>query len=314
MSLRTKLIRLAATRPDLRPQLLPLLKLGASERELLRPLDEFVERVGRVPGVTRAVLDDWATSSHSPTFIAAEATVYVYVDPKVSGRATNALKAVAARLEKEFNARWERESEQSGRIHHISSIDFWSPRADQGGPDVVPTRDNPREMGWERGQGREDELKRRLMDFYKRHPYTLNVSFTSDLLVPKSTSIWDDEAWEASGGRSHQATTKVALSQVGQVIVEQMGGVRRLSLMLGIGTGPSYQFYDVPQGVGFAWPNKQRSRGNCVEVRLDPDDTYTVTFYNLAGGEKKKVKELDDIYADQLVEVFEAQTGWHLRL
>lgn len=390
MSLCAKLVRLAHARDDLRPHLLPLLRMAASEKDLLAPVYDLAARLAQVPGVRSANVDDWATSSHTPTFIAADVTVYVYVDPKLGGRATNTLKGLVRRLEKEFNQKWEKESAKTGRLNHISSIEFWSPRGDQGGPDALPTRSNPREMGWEPGPGRDDELRRRREEFYRRNPYTLTVSFYSDLVRPASTSIWDDDAWESSGGRSvgpyaqraaassyrgdpywmnarypgvaddgtpvrrgdrvlywprtktimvgekaeaawrkfqsevededfynsrYASTGKVALSQVATVILQQMGGVRRLAAMLGIGSGPAYQFYDLPggQGVGFVWPNKQRSKGNCVEVKL-VNDTYTVSFFNWAGADKKKVKEYDDIYADQLVGIFEDQTGWRIRL
>ncbi len=109
---------------------------------------------------------------------------------------------------------------------------------------------------------------------------------------------------------------KVALSQVSKIILEQMGGARKIAMMLGIGSGPGYIFYDLPgnKGVGFSWPNRQRSKGNNVEIMLMPDDTYKMTFFNVSGADKKLVKKLDGIYADQLVELFEGQTGWYLRL
>lgn len=101
-------------------------------------------------------------------------------------------------------------------------------------------------------------------------------------------------------------------SEVGEIILQQMGGKRRLMMMLGIKT----PFYGLGggQGVGFMWPNRERSKGNVVEVELQPSDTYQVRFYNLAGTTKKLVKQFDDIYAEDLVGVFERQTGWYLRI
>jgi hypothetical protein len=109
---------------------------------------------------------------------------------------------------------------------------------------------------------------------------------------------------------------KVALSQVAKIILEQMGGARKIAVMLGIGSGPGYYFYDLPgnKGVGFSWPNRQRSKGNNVEIMLMPDDTYKMTFFNVSGADKKQVKKLDGIYADSLVDAFQSQTGWYLTL
>lgn len=104
-------------------------------------------------------------------------------------------------------------------------------------------------------------------------------------------------------GQSKQA------SQVGQTILQQMGGWRRLSMMLGAN---GVQFY--PNGVRFGWPSKQPSKGNEVKITLTPDDTYTVEFNMWRAGQSKPVKKYTDIYADNLVDLFERQTGYYLRL
>lgn len=111
----------------------------------------------------------------------------------------------------------------------------------------------------------------------------------------------------ASGLRELAAALKTA--DVGRIILDQMGGARRLAMMLGI-----KKFQTLPRGVGFQWPNKQRSRGNYVEIILQPSDTYDMTFFNLSARGKRPVKKFNDVYADQLVELFEGQTGWHLRM
>lgn len=99
------------------------------------------------------------------------------------------------------------------------------------------------------------------------------------------------------------------LSEVGQIILDQMGGYRRLMLMLGV-----KQFISLPNGVKFMWPNRERSKGNMVQIILDPSDTYTVTFFNVGRGQAKKIKEIDNVYAEDLVRIFERQTGWYLRM
>ena len=44
----------------------------------------------------------------------------------------------------------------------------------------------------------------------------------------------------------------------------------------------------------------------CVDVRLDPSDTYTMTFY---GRGYRVVATRDDVYAEDLRRIFEDQTG-----
>lgn len=98
-------------------------------------------------------------------------------------------------------------------------------------------------------------------------------------------------------------------SQIGHTILQQMGGGGKIAAMLGV-----KKFILLPNGVKFQWPNKQRTRGNLVEILLDPDDTYTMNFYNASGSGAKLVKEYKMVYADQLKKIFETQTGWFLSL
>jgi len=98
-------------------------------------------------------------------------------------------------------------------------------------------------------------------------------------------------------------------NQIAQTILEQMGGQRRLTTMLG-----AKNFIALPNGVSFRWPNRQRSKGNMVKVILRGDDTYDMQFLNAAKYDAKVVKEHKGIYVDQLVDLFEKQTGWYLRL
>jgi len=103
-------------------------------------------------------------------------------------------------------------------------------------------------------------------------------------------------------------------SQVGKTILHQMGGSGAIVAML----GGSYTY--LSKGVGIRWPNKQRSKGNYVEIVLTPADEYDVTFYNMKGtmkywhpeNSKKAVKRYKGLMFDQLREIFYKQTGWTL--
>jgi hypothetical protein len=106
---------------------------------------------------------------------------------------------------------------------------------------------------------------------------------------------------------ARKVASRYKTADVTKTIIQQMGG-GRLKMMLGA------NLIRITNGLGIKWPNKQRSKGNYVEVVLRGDDTYDMTFYNLSVRGKKKVKAFNGVYADQLVELFEKQTGWYLRL
>ena len=87
-----------------------------------------------------------------------------------------------------------------------------------------------------------------------------------------------------------------------------MGGARRLKVMVGL-----QQYGWLPKGVYIKWAAGKRSKGNYLEVTLRSDDTYDMTFYNVTIKAKKPVKSYSGVYADQLVALFEKQTGLYLR-
>lgn len=104
--------------------------------------------------------------------------------------------------------------------------------------------------------------------------------------------------------------TRAGLGEsVGSVILQQLGGAGRVQAMLG---AKNISLSD--NGVSFRWPNKERSKGNAVRITLDPSDTYTMEFLNISGSNVKTVKKYTDVYNDQLVDIFEKQTGWYLSL
>jgi hypothetical protein len=100
----------------------------------------------------------------------------------------------------------------------------------------------------------------------------------------------------------------MALGAIGKTILDQMGG-RRMLMMIG-----ASQVIDLAKGIGIKWPNRQRSKGNYVTVTLRGDDTYDMEFFNVSLRGKKSVKKHSGVYADQLVELFEGQTGWYMRM
>ncbi len=117
-------------------------------------------------------------------------------------------------------------------------------------------------------------------------------------------SLTIDSPYATYGGMTTES------SDVADTIAKQMGGVGRIRLMLGRTT----KVMALENGLSIKWPNKERSRGNYVEVVLRPDDTYDMTFFNLSGASKKEVKKYEMIYFDQLTKLFRDHTGWALTL
>jgi hypothetical protein len=94
---------------------------------------------------------------------------------------------------------------------------------------------------------------------------------------------------------------------VGSTILQQMGGHRRITVMTG---AKDYQLSG--NSVSFRFPNRRPSKGNHVRVALDQNDTYTVEFSKRNKNGLTPVSVSYGIYADQLIAVFEKQTGLYL--
>ena len=94
--------------------------------------------------------------------------------------------------------------------------------------------------------------------------------------------------------------------QVAKTILEQLGGAGRLQVMTG-----AYNFVAYPNGVSFKFKNR---KVNYVKITLNGMDLYDVEFLKLTVNSQKKVAEFEDIYFDQLIDIFEETTGMYLRL
>lgn len=96
---------------------------------------------------------------------------------------------------------------------------------------------------------------------------------------------------------------------VASEILKQLGGAGRLKAMLG-----AKAFIDHGKALSFKFPNKKRTRGNYVKIVLTPDDLYDMEFMNLSATEAKPVKTYSGIGVEQLIPIFERQTGLRIRL
>lgn len=96
-------------------------------------------------------------------------------------------------------------------------------------------------------------------------------------------------------------------TEVATTILVQLGG-RRFAAMTG---AKLFSATDVPlPGLTFRLPaNFARNGINVVTIVLTPADTYTVTFGKLRGLNYKVLRELEDVYAEDLQRVFREETG-----
>jgi hypothetical protein len=96
-------------------------------------------------------------------------------------------------------------------------------------------------------------------------------------------------------------------SAVGKTILKQLGGQAKLNVFLGLKSVTLGR-----DGVSMRFTNPRGP--NLVDIRLTPSDTYLVKFYRFSGGNAKLKSEHDDVYAEDLVRLFETQTGLAIRL
>jgi hypothetical protein len=108
-------------------------------------------------------------------------------------------------------------------------------------------------------------------------------------------------------------------NQVATTILNQMGGIRRLSLMIGAKDFISFRAIsesEYGRGLGAVSFKFMRAPGkpNFIRIVLDPSDTYTVEFGALHGHSFKIVETLSDVYAEDLQRTFTRKTGLALSL
>ena len=101
---------------------------------------------------------------------------------------------------------------------------------------------------------------------------------------------------------------KICANEIAKTILEQLGG-RRFIVMTG-----AKHFGALPNGLSFRLPGQGFSKYNCVKILLNGMDTYDIELGNARGTTYKKIRELNGIYNDQLVEILERETGLRFSL
>ena len=93
--------------------------------------------------------------------------------------------------------------------------------------------------------------------------------------------------------------------QIARTIFEQMGGLGRLKAFVG---GHTF----VSDGDSASFKFKGSKVANYMKVTLTPLDTYNVELGKIWGQKYTVKKELDNVYFDQLVSIFEDTTKLYL--
>lgn len=97
--------------------------------------------------------------------------------------------------------------------------------------------------------------------------------------------------------------------QVAETILSQMGGARRLSVMIG-----AKNFVAVEQGLTFKMGKGAKDGITHCTVTLAADDTYTVRFQRVWGHKVTEKGTTEGVYCDMLRDIFEDRTGFYLSL
>lgn len=92
--------------------------------------------------------------------------------------------------------------------------------------------------------------------------------------------------------------------EVANKILAQLGGAGALKLMIG-----AKNLYGDENSLSIAWAARAKNGAKGVNIKLDGDDTYTMNFRKVVRREVKTVSLHQGIHVEDLVRVFQDQTG-----
>jgi hypothetical protein len=96
--------------------------------------------------------------------------------------------------------------------------------------------------------------------------------------------------------------------QIANTIISQMNtNQNKLRAMLG-----AKDFVLLDAGLAFKF--KMNPNMNYVKIELNGKDLYDITFKKVGTKHTKDVKVINDVYCDELIEIFESTTGLYLHL
>jgi len=128
--------------------------------------------------------------------------------------------------------------------------------------------------------------------------YVNDIAFVS--LDEAKKYIDNNNSTYAKGG----STARGGNVEVAQTIATQLGGTSRLQAFTG-----AYNFGTSGNNLTFRIKNR---KVNYVRITLNSKDLYDLQFGRVSGVKFTVIKEYNDIYNDQLVELFEQTTGMYL--
>lgn len=100
-------------------------------------------------------------------------------------------------------------------------------------------------------------------------------------------------------------------NQVAQTILQQLGG-RRFAVITG---AKDFSCVGDEPALSFRLPgNMTKDRINHVKIVLNSSDLYDVTFSAIRASKVKEVAKSNDVYAENLIELFEHTTGLYAHL
>ena len=100
-------------------------------------------------------------------------------------------------------------------------------------------------------------------------------------------------------------------AQQSKVIMNQLGGARKLAMFPGL---KSVTYHSDFCGVTMILPlAKHAGAVNKVVIKLNGLDLYDMTFIRKRGKNEKVISELNDVYAEDLINCFESATGLYIR-
>jgi len=85
-------------------------------------------------------------------------------------------------------------------------------------------------------------------------------------------------------------------------IINQMGGFNKLSIMIN-----ARCFVKDENSLTFKFSGSKLF--NCLKIKLNESDLYDLTFYKLGKMNIKKIEEYKNIYAENLISIFENKTN-----
>ena len=132
-----------------------------------------------------------------------------------------------------------------------------------------------------------------------------------DSLTPSQNKEYEDlviEYRKTKEYKGKKASNKTA-NQIANTIVDQLGGGRKLQMFIGL-----KQLITESLGVTLVFPlPKHTGAVNRVRITLNGSDLYDMEFIRTRGSSQKIVKEFNNVFAEDLKDMFEKGTGLYIR-